>query len=185
MYELIEDVLVVEVHFVVDGVVDGIVVRGLVLDVASVLELVLLLHSVVLRLDDLLLERSLQLLSLLPLGFVLLQQLYLQQVAASLNIKPFTLSVFFLLLFGFIDVLQVALCGIISELIGVFIKLHSLNCTSLKEDCLLRILSCLLSLLRSSSFYVILLISFCDCLRFIYYCKCCLYSSLIDLCLSS
>lgn len=41
--ELVEDVLVVEVHFVVDGVVDGIVVRGLVLYVTSVLELVLFL----------------------------------------------------------------------------------------------------------------------------------------------
>ena len=185
MDELIEDVLVVEVHFVVNGVVDGVVVRGLVLYVASVLELVLLLHSVVLGLHDLLLERSLQLLSLLPLGFVLLQQLYLQQVAAPLNIQPFTFSVLFLLLLGFIDVLEVALCGIIPELIGVLIKLHRMPCTSLKEDCLLRILSCLLSLLRSSSFYVILFISFWDCLRFIYYCKCCLYSSLMDLCLSS
>lgn len=59
MDELIEDVLVVEVHFVVDGVVDGIVVRGLVLYVTSVLELVLLLQPVVLGLHDLLLERPL------------------------------------------------------------------------------------------------------------------------------
>lgn len=73
MDELIEDVLVVEVHFVVDGVVDGIVVRGLVLYVASVLELVLLLQPVVLGLHDLLLKRPLELLSLLPLDFVLLQ----------------------------------------------------------------------------------------------------------------
>lgn len=54
-----QDVLVVEVHFVVDGVVDGIVVWGLVLYVPSVLELVLLLHPVVLGLHDLLLKRSL------------------------------------------------------------------------------------------------------------------------------
>lgn len=59
MDELVEDVLVVKVHFVVNGVVDGIVVRGLILYVTSVLELVLLLQPVVLGLHDLLLERPL------------------------------------------------------------------------------------------------------------------------------
>ena len=59
MDELVEDVLVVKIHFVVNGVVDGIVVRGLILYVTSVLELVLLLQPVVLGLHDLLLERPL------------------------------------------------------------------------------------------------------------------------------
>ena len=56
MDELVEDVLVVKIHFVVNGVVDGIVVRGLILYVTSVLELVLLLQPIVLGLHNLLLE---------------------------------------------------------------------------------------------------------------------------------
>lgn len=124
-------------------------------------------------------------LSLLPFGFVLLQQLRLVLVAVMLEVLLFPFSVLLLLLFGFVDVLQVTLRGIVSKFVGVVIKLYNVGCTSLKEDCLLRMLSCLLSLLRSSSFYEILFISFWDCLRLIYYCRCRLYSSLMDLCLSS
>jgi hypothetical protein len=63
--DFVEDVFVVEIHLVVDWIVDWIVVVRLVSDVPAVFELVQLVYSVVVALDDLLLQGSLQVLPLL------------------------------------------------------------------------------------------------------------------------
>lgn len=82
--DLSEDIPVVEVHLVVDGVVDGVVVVAFELDVAPVLELAQLVHLHAAILHDLRLQCALQLLALLPLDLILLQQLSLQQITVLL-----------------------------------------------------------------------------------------------------
>jgi hypothetical protein len=121
--DLSEDVPVVEIHLVVDGVVDGVVVVALELYVASVLELVDLADLHRLPLHHLLLEDMLQVLPLLALRLVLLQHLHLQQVAVLLEVVPFPLTLALLPLPGVAQVLQVSVGSIVPELIRIIVEL--------------------------------------------------------------
>lgn len=77
-YDLSEDVAIVEVHFKVNRIVDGVVIVCLELDIASVFELLPLVGSHSVTFYHLLLQRPFELLSFFTFGLVLLQHLNLQ-----------------------------------------------------------------------------------------------------------
>ncbi len=124
MYNLIEDILIIEIHLVINRIINWIMTICLVFYIASVFKLVQFVYLIIAVLNHLLLQGSFQLLTFLTFYFVLLQHLHFQEITVLLEIVSFLLFLFLLLLLGVVYVLKIFLCSIIPKFIGIIKELN-------------------------------------------------------------
>lgn len=124
MYNLIEDILIIEIHLVINRIINWIMTICFVFHIASVFKLIQFVYLIIAVLNHLLLQGSFQLLTFLTFYFVLLQHLHFQEITVLLEVISFLLFLFLLLLLGVVYVLKIFLCSIISKFIGIIKELN-------------------------------------------------------------
>lgn len=164
-HKLPEQVLVVEVELVVDGIRYGVVGVIESRDVASVLELFQFRGLVAPILHDLLLQYLPQLLPSLQMPPLLFIRLLFDHLPLPLQQLPFVIGLLLLPDPGLVHVVEVLRVDIVPVLVEARVKLSKLVSTCLKECSLLRRPFLRLALICSSWCSCCLYCTFCCCLR--------------------